>query len=80
MAAIVGETGLAAAERRALVFADEFERTFLNQGAARRTLAETIAVGWRLLDRLPPEDLLTLGAELLAGRAVERRAAQAATS
>ncbi len=79
MAAIVGEAGLAPGERRALAFADEFERTFLHQGAARRTIAETIAAGWRLLDRLPPEDLLTLGVELLAGRAVERRAAQAAS-
>ena len=57
MAAIVGEAGLAAADRRALAFAERFETEFVGQGAARRTLAETIDAGWRLLDTLPREDL-----------------------
>jgi hypothetical protein len=41
MVAIVGEAGLPPADRRALAFADEFERTLVGQGA-RRSLAETI--------------------------------------
>jgi V/A-type H+-transporting ATPase subunit B len=73
MVAIVGEGGLAPGERRALAFADEFERDFVGQGAARRTIAETIEAGWRLLDRLPADDLLKLNAELLAGRESQRR-------
>ncbi len=38
MAAIVGEAGLAEEDRRALAFAERFEREFINQ-AARRSLA-----------------------------------------
>ena len=60
MAAIVGETGLVPADRRAMTFADRFEQEFVQQGNVRRPLAETIAIGWRLLDTLPREDLLRL--------------------
>jgi len=76
MVAIVGEAGLAPADRRALAFADAFERTFVGQGAERRTLLETIEIGWRLLDRLPAEDLLKLDPAWLAARGAQRRAAQ----
>jgi V/A-type H+-transporting ATPase subunit B len=75
MVAIVGEAGLSGEDRRALAFADDFERTFLNHGSGRRSLAETIDVGWRLLDRLPSDDLLNLGPELIAARGPQRRAA-----
>lgn len=74
MVAIVGEAGLQPADRRALAFAEAFERTFVGQGDERRSIAETIAAGWRLLDRLPPEDLLKLNAEILAGRSAARAA------
>ena len=47
------------ADRRALAFAESFEQQFVGQGIARRTLAETIEAGWRLLDDLPREDLLS---------------------
>jgi V/A-type H+-transporting ATPase subunit B len=57
MAAIVGEAGLGAADRRALAFADRFEREFVGQGAARRTMADTLMAGWRLIETLPREDL-----------------------
>lgn len=57
MAAVVGEAGLAAEDRRALTFAEEFERQFVGQGPVHRTLEQTMAAGWRLLDRLPREDL-----------------------
>jgi V/A-type H+-transporting ATPase subunit B len=60
MAAIVGEAGLAAADRRALGFAERFESEFISQGVARRSLAETLDVGWQLLDTLPHEDLMRL--------------------
>jgi V/A-type H+-transporting ATPase subunit B len=73
MVAVVGEGALAPADRRALEFADAFERTFVNQGAARRSIRETIEAGWRLLDRLPPEDLLKLDAATLAARGASRR-------
>ena len=57
MAAILGESGLPDADRRALAFADQFERELIAQGKRRRTLAETIEIGWRLLDDLPRTDL-----------------------
>jgi V/A-type H+-transporting ATPase subunit B len=69
MAAIVGEAGLAAADRRALEFADRFEREFVGQGSARRDLATTIECGWHLLDTLPAEDLLRIDAAARAARA-----------
>jgi V/A-type H+-transporting ATPase subunit B len=59
MAAIVGEAGLAEADRRALSFADRFEREFIHQ-ADRRTIAETLEAGWRLLESLPRDDLLRI--------------------
>jgi len=80
MVAIVGEAGLPSADRRALAFADAFEREFVGQGATRRSLADTIEAGWRLLDRLPAEDLLKLTPAWLAARAPQRQAAQEASS
>lgn len=60
MAAIVGEGGLAPPDRRAMVFAERFERELIAQGEARRSLAETLEIGWTLLDTLPREDLMRL--------------------
>ena len=57
MATIVGEAGLSDPDRRALTFAADFERELIGQGHARRTIGETIAVGWRLLAALPRDDL-----------------------
>lgn len=56
-AAIVGEAGLGASDRRALAFADRFESEFVGQGQERRSITETLALGWRLLASLPREDL-----------------------
>jgi len=74
MAAIVGEAGLVAADRRALGFLEHFERDFISQGRTRRTLGETIAAGWTLLDGLPRDDLTRIRDETWA-----RRHTQAAT-
>jgi V/A-type H+-transporting ATPase subunit B len=79
MVAIVGEAGLPPADRRAMTFAEEFERTFVGQGAERRTIAQTLDAGWRLLDRLPPEDLLRLPPELVAARERQRLAVRTET-
>jgi V/A-type H+-transporting ATPase subunit B len=67
-AAIVGESGLPPEDRRALGFAEQFERRFVHQGAGRRTIPETIDAGWELLGGLPREDLLRIPDELLARR------------
>ena len=75
MVAIVGEAGLTPADRRALAFAESFERQLVSQGGQRRTLAETMEVGWRLLDTVPREDLLKLSDALIASRQSQREAA-----
>jgi V/A-type H+/Na+-transporting ATPase subunit B len=77
MVAIVGAAGLPPPDRRALTFADAFERTFVGQGSRRRSLAETVEAGWRLLDRLPADDLLKVKPEWLTARARERGQAEA---
>jgi V/A-type H+-transporting ATPase subunit B len=57
MNAIVGDAGLADADRRARDFATRFERELVAQGTARRTITETMAIGWKLLETLPRGDL-----------------------
>lgn len=57
MVSIVGEGGLGDADRRALGFADRFERELVGQGDARRTLRDTLAIGWQLLESMPRDDL-----------------------
>jgi V/A-type H+-transporting ATPase subunit B len=68
MAAIVGETGLTPADRRAFGFAERFEAEFIGQGHGRRTIAETVHEGWRLLETLPREDLLRISDATWAAR------------
>ena len=61
MAAIVGESGLTDEDRRALAFADRFEKELVGQGPSRRPIGETLESGWRLLETLPREDLARIG-------------------
>ena len=68
MMAIVGEGGLAPADRRALEFTHAFEQEFVHQAGSRRTIAQTIETGWRMLDAMPREDLGRLGDALLERR------------
>jgi V/A-type H+-transporting ATPase subunit B len=57
MAAIVGTDGLPPWDRRSLEFVDAFERKLIHQGDARRSLPDTIRIGWSLLDTLPRDEL-----------------------
>jgi V/A-type H+-transporting ATPase subunit B len=75
-AAIVGESGLLEADRRALAFADRFEAELVGQGTARRTVAETVETGWRLLEALPREDLSRIDDATWERRRAARRAAE----
>ena len=63
---IVGESGLPPADRRYLAFAAAFESTYLQQGADRRTLTDTLELGWRLLAPFPADELKRVTAEQLA--------------
>jgi V/A-type H+-transporting ATPase subunit B len=68
MATIVGESGLPPADRRALEFADRFEKEFINQRGLRRSMRETLEAGWTLLDTLPREDLTRIPVQMLRKR------------
>ncbi len=63
---IVGENGLPQEDQRYLAFAARFESTYLDQGDTRRTLAETLDLGWRLLDPFPGTELKRLTSDQLA--------------
>jgi V/A-type H+-transporting ATPase subunit B len=65
LAAIVGEEGLADADRRFLKFAQDFEQAFVNQGARNRTIEETLALGWHLLRSFPKDRLTRVRPELI---------------
>ena len=66
MEAIVGRDGLGPDERALLAFADRFESELIHQGSARRTFADTLAVGWRLLATLPASSLTRVRPEWIA--------------
>ena len=68
MAAIVGVAGLTEADRRAADFTAAFEREFVAQ-SARRTISETLELGWQLLRGFPRDELLRVSDATLAARA-----------
>lgn len=59
LASVVGEEGLAAADRRYLSFGHAFETQFLDQDSPR-TLEQSMALAWRVLSTLPPQELTRL--------------------
>jgi len=64
LTAIVGVESLTERDRKYLAFADLFERKFINQGEyERRTIEETLDIGWKLLATLPEEDLKLVSEE-----------------
>ncbi len=74
MVSIVGEAGLGESDRRALEFAERFEREFVDQGERRRSIEETLEVGWALLETLPREDLLRISDQVWEARRARREA------
>jgi V/A-type H+-transporting ATPase subunit B len=55
---ILGTEALSPRDKKYLEFADRFEREFINQREdERRTIEETLDIGWTLLSLLPEEDL-----------------------
>jgi V/A-type H+/Na+-transporting ATPase subunit B len=59
LASVVGEEGLAETDRQYVAFGGAFERDLVNQGG-RRTLEQSMDVGWRLLSQLPRSELSRL--------------------
>jgi V/A-type H+-transporting ATPase subunit B len=56
LAAVVGEDGVSEIDQRYLCFGRGFEAEFLAQ-EGRRTLEESMALGWRLLGCLPRSEM-----------------------
>ncbi len=64
LSAIVGTESLSERDRKYLAFADLFERRFINQGEyERRTIEQTLDIGWELLATLPEEELKLISVE-----------------
>jgi V/A-type H+-transporting ATPase subunit B len=58
LSAIVGVEALSDTDKKYLKFGEEFENRFLNQGFyERRTIEDTLQLGWELLSTLPASDL-----------------------
>jgi V/A-type H+-transporting ATPase subunit B len=77
--AIVGEDALGELDKKFLRFAREFEAEMIGQGATRRTIEETMDLGWELLTILPREELTRLSrafVEQYYDEAVKRYAAR----
>ncbi len=53
LVAIIGEEALTENDRLYLRFADAFEKEFINQGSADRSIEESLTLGWRLLSMFP---------------------------
>ena len=75
-AAIIGEASLGPADREAMAFARRFETELVDQGNRRRTLDETIALGWRLMEPFPREALTRISDDAWARRHPARRAGE----
>ncbi|MDR0452936.1 MAG: V-type ATP synthase subunit B [Treponema sp.] len=61
LASIIGEEELSDSDKRYLKFGEIFEQQFLTQGEAEnRSIARTLDLGWKVLARLPREDLLRI--------------------
>lgn len=65
MASIMGEDSLPEVDRRFLAFGRDFEERMINQ-PARRTLDESMALGWELLRALPVAELTRLKQQQIA--------------
>ncbi len=66
LAVIVGTEALSPRDRKYLEFADRFEKEFINQGEyERRSIDETLDIGWNILSILPEEELKLIKMEYI---------------
>jgi len=65
LVAIVGEEALTELDKVYLSFADDFEKKFVTQGSANRTIEETLTIGWDLLAKLPEDELKRIKLEYI---------------
>ena len=61
---ILGEAALSDVDKKFALFADEFEKRYVNQGnQTNRSITETLDLGWELLSLLPRSELKRLKLE-----------------
>jgi len=66
LASVIGEDELSPDDKLLMEFGRAFEQQFINQGAEeRRTVTETLDLGWRLLTILPRSELKRISDSLL---------------
>jgi len=65
LASVVGEEGLSPADRKYLAFGGDFEQGLVGQHGAR-SLDESLAAGWDLLQALPKAELTRLSDRQIA--------------
>jgi V/A-type H+-transporting ATPase subunit B len=64
LASVIGEEELYEVDQKYLEFGHAFEQEFVNQVASEnRTIEQTLGVGWRLLTKLPEEELTRVSLE-----------------
>ncbi len=67
LSAIVGAEALSESDKRYLKFGDDFENKFLKQGFyERRTIEDTLNIGWDLLSELPEGELTRVKKDFIA--------------
>jgi len=67
LASIIGEEELSALDRRYLSYGEAFEERFIRQGPdVRRSLEESLELGWEIISILPREELVRIREEIVA--------------
>jgi V/A-type H+-transporting ATPase subunit B len=66
LASIIGEEELSPLDHQYLEFGEAFEREFLSQGYyERRTIEQSLELGWKILSLLPRDELVRVKPEIL---------------
>ena len=66
LASVIGEDELSPIDKKYLEFGKEFEEKYIGQGMnENRTMEETLDLGWKLLGRLPREELDRVDTKIL---------------
>ncbi|AGE71462.1 ATP synthase subunit B [Sulfolobus acidocaldarius] len=66
LAAIIGEDSLSDVDRKYLLFAEQFERKFINQGInENRDIETTLDIGWEVISMLPESEISLIRTEYI---------------
>jgi len=75
LSSVVGEEGLSEGDKALLRFGERMDVEFVGQGGVRRTLENTMDIGWQLLAGVPDGLLVRLSDEQIARHVQPRRSA-----